>query len=65
MGGSGRQFFLNNFVGQWVFGGVIMVMLASGSQLDYTGIGKAGNGFFALLRQNIDPAVISAVRRRL
>ncbi len=60
-GGSGRQFFLNNFVGQWIFGGVIMIMLAAGSQLDYANIGAANRGFFALLHQNIEPTVISAV----
>jgi len=55
-GDSGRQIFLNSFVGRWVMGGIVLVILASGTQLDLP-----KSGFLALLRQQIDPAVIVAV----
>jgi hypothetical protein len=54
-GGSDRQALMDSFVGRWVTGGVLLILFATGSQLDL-----AVNGFFAILHQNIDPAVILA-----
>lgn len=54
-GGSDRQGLMDSFVGRWVMGGVLLILFAAGSQVDL-----AANGFFAILHQNIDPAVIIA-----
>lgn len=54
-GGSDRQGLLDSFVGRWVMGGILLILFAAGSQIDL-----AANGFFAILHQNIDPAVIIA-----
>lgn len=51
-----RRGVLGAFVTRWLVGGVLLVLLAAGTQ-----VGPSANGFFALARQQIDPAVIIAV----
>ena len=54
-GRSDRQAILRNFVGRWITGGLLLILLASGSQ-----VGPSPNGLFAIARQNVEPAVIGA-----
>lgn len=51
-----RRAVLAGFTSKWLTGALFMVLMAAGTQL-----APAENGFFALGRQNIDPAVITAV----
>jgi hypothetical protein len=51
-----RAGILRRFVARWVVGGVLLVILAAGSRFD-----MPENGLFAILRQNIDPTVITAI----
>jgi hypothetical protein len=51
-----RPGILRRFVARWVLGGIFLVILAAGSQVDFP-----QRGFFAVLRQNIEPAVIVAI----
>ena len=51
-----RPAILRRFVGRWVVGGVILVILAAGSRYDLP-----ENGFLGAIRQNIDPTVITAI----
>lgn len=51
-----RRAVLAGFTNKWLMGALFMVLMAAGTQLE-----PAQNGFFALGRQNIDPAVITAV----
>ena len=51
-----RRGVLRSFTNKWLLGALFMVIMAAGTQL-----APAESGFFALGRQNIDPAVISAV----
>ncbi len=52
---SDRQELLTRFTQRWIGGGVVMLFLTAGSQ-----IGSGSNGFFAVVRQAIDPLVIGA-----
>ncbi|MEM7127380.1 MAG: hypothetical protein AAF702_13690 [Chloroflexota bacterium] len=52
---TNRRAVLSGFVSKWMIGGVFMVLLSAGTQLQ-----PSDNGFFALGRQNIDPVVIAA-----
>lgn len=52
---TNRRGVLGGFVSKWIFGGVLMVLLSAGTQVQ-----PSENGFFAIGRQNIDPVVISA-----
>ena len=54
-GRTDRQEILRNFVGRWITGGLLLILLASASQ-----VGPSPNGLFAIARQNVDPAVIGA-----
>ncbi len=54
-GRTDRQEVLRNFVGRWITGGLLLILLASASQ-----VGPSPNGLFAIARQNVDPAVIGA-----
>lgn len=51
-----RAAILRRFVGRWVVGGVILVILAAGSRYD-----MPESGFFGAIRQNIDPTVVAAI----
>jgi hypothetical protein len=51
-----RPAILRRFVGRWVVGGVILVILAAGSRYDLP-----ESGFLGAIRQNIDPTVITAI----
>ena len=53
---SDRPSILRRVVTRWLIGGMLMVLLAASLQL-----GPSSHGLFALLRQNIQPAVIGAV----
>ncbi len=50
-----RRGVLGGFASKWISGGILMVLLSAGTQLE-----PSQNGFFAIGRQNIDPVVISA-----
>lgn len=50
---SDRQGLLVRFTQRWISGGVVMLFLTAGSQ-----IGTGSGGFFAIVRQDIDPLVI-------
>jgi hypothetical protein len=52
---SDRRSMLVRFTETWIAGGVLLLLFTAGSQ-----VGPGGNGFFALTRQNIAPAVIGA-----
>lgn len=52
---SDRQGLLVRFTQRWISGGVVMLFLTAGSQ-----IGKGSGGFFAIVRQDIDPLVIGS-----
>ncbi len=52
---SDRGALLRRFVGRWLTGGVFLVVLTAGSQ-----VGLGEHGFLAIIRQNIQPAVITA-----
>lgn len=52
---SDRGQLLQQFIGRWVLGGMLMILLTAGSR-----VGFGGSGFFALARQNIHPTVIGA-----
>lgn len=52
---SDRGSLLNRFSEFWILGGVLLLLLTSASQF-----GPGENGFFALARQSIAPAVIGA-----
>lgn len=52
---SDRQGILNRFVGRWIAGGILILIATAGSQ-----VGPSSNGFFAITRQAIDPAVMAA-----
>ncbi len=54
-GGSDRQGLMDSFVGRWVTGGILLILFTAGAQIDL-----GANGLFAILHQNIDPAVIFA-----
>jgi hypothetical protein len=51
-----RPAILRRFVGRWVMGGILLVVLAAGSRYDLP-----DNGFLGVIRQNIDPTVITAI----
>jgi hypothetical protein len=51
-----RPAILRRFVTRWVIGGIMMVIFAAGSRYDLP-----QNGFFGVVRQNIDPTVIFAI----
>jgi hypothetical protein len=51
-----RPAIMRRFVGRWVMGGVLLVILAAGAQFDAPQFGVLG-----LARQNIDPIVIIAI----
>lgn len=51
-----RPAILRRFVGRWLVGGILLVLLAAGTR-----VGPSENGFFALSRQNIDPNVVGAI----
>lgn len=53
---SDRPAVLQRFVANWVGGGILMVLIAASVRL-----ARPENGFFAITRQNIDPAVITAI----
>jgi len=53
---SDRPAVLQRFVANWVGGGILMVLIAASVRL-----ARPENGFFAITRQNIDPAVIAAI----
>ncbi len=55
-GYTDRQTLLNSFASRWVIGGILLVMLAAG-----TNVGFSGRGFVAIANQNVAPAVIMAV----
>jgi hypothetical protein len=55
-GYTDRQTLLNSFASRWVIGGILLVMLAAG-----TNVGFAERGFIAIANQNVAPAVIMAV----
>ncbi len=48
-----RPAILRRFVARWVIGGILLVILAAGSRYDLP-----ESGFFGVMRQNIDPAVV-------
>lgn len=48
-----RRGVLGGFVSKWVAGGVLLVLLSAGTQIE-----PSTNGFFAIGRQNIDSVVI-------
>ncbi len=52
---SDRRSMLNRFTEFWIFGGVLILLLTSGSQF-----GPGSNGLFAISRQAIPPAVIGS-----
>ncbi len=54
--GTNRQLLLDRFVGRWMVGGLLMIMLAAGSQIDTT-----AERAWGLFDQQIDPIVISAI----
>lgn len=51
-----RPAIMRRFVGRWVLGGVLLVLLAAGAQFDAPQFGILG-----IARQSIDPAVIGAI----
>ncbi|MCC9074509.1 DUF4129 domain-containing protein [Litorilinea aerophila] len=51
-----RPAILRRFVARWVVGGILLVMLAAGSRLE-----APEQGFFAVLRQHIDPVVVAGI----
>jgi len=51
-----RRAVLAGFLTRWLSGGILLVILAAGTQ-----VRPSANGFFALGRQNIAPSVITAV----
>lgn len=51
-----RPAILRRFVARWVIGGILLVLLAAGSRLE-----MPENGFLGIIRQNIDPTVITAI----
>ena len=51
-----RPAILRRFVARWVVGGILLVIFAAGSRYDLP-----ENGFFGVVRQNIDPTVIGAI----
>jgi hypothetical protein len=51
-----RPAILRRFVARWVVGGILLVIFAAGSRYDLP-----ENGFLGVIRQNIDPVVISAI----
>lgn len=53
---SNRGLLLNSFVGRWIVGGVIIVILAAGARVQL-----ADNGFFAVTRQNVPAMVIFSI----
>jgi hypothetical protein len=55
-GYTDRQTLLNSFATRWVIGGIVLVILATG-----TNVGFSGRGFVAIANQNVAPAVIIAV----
>ncbi len=55
-GYTDRQTLLNSFASRWVIGGILLVMLAAG-----TNVGFSGRGFVAIANQNVAPTVIMAV----
>ncbi len=52
-----RPAILRRFVARWVIGGIFLVVFAAGSRYDLPESG----GFLGVVRQNIDPTVISAI----
>jgi hypothetical protein len=52
-----RPAILRRFVARWVIGGILLVILAAGSRYDLPESG----GFLGVIRQNIDPTVITAI----
>jgi hypothetical protein len=51
-----RAAILRRFVGRWVMGGILLVILAAGSRFDLP-----RGGFFGVMRQNIDATVVAAI----
>jgi hypothetical protein len=54
--GTNRQALLDRFVGRWMGGGLLMILLAAGSQIDTT-----ASRAWGLFDQQIDPVVIAAI----
>lgn len=51
-----RPAILRRFVARWVVGGILLIILAAGSRIELP-----ENGFFGIIRQHIDPTVITAI----
>ncbi len=51
-----RPAILRRFVARWVVGGILLVLFAAGSRMELP-----RSGFFGIMRQAIDPTVITAI----
>jgi hypothetical protein len=56
--GSDRQAMLNSFIGQWIGGGIFLLLLTAGSRVE--SVAQRGQPFLALSRQPVDGLVIGA-----
>lgn len=56
--GSDRQAMLNNFMGQWIGGGIFLLLLTAGSRVE--SVAQRGQPFLGLSQQPVDGLVIGA-----